>query len=38
VGGGAGTGVVLATSGSEVRLGEGHVILVRLNEPLILDR
>jgi hypothetical protein len=34
IGGGAGTGVVLATRGKEVRLGRGAVLVVRLAEPL----
>lgn len=33
-GGGAGTAAVLSTSGKEVRLGRGAVLLVRLSSPL----
>jgi len=38
IGGGAGTAVVLSTRGKDVRLGEGHVIIVRLNEPLTIEQ
>jgi hypothetical protein len=34
IGGGAGTGVVLATRGKEVRLGRGRVLAVRLASPV----
>ncbi len=37
-GGGAGTAVVLSTRGEEVRLGEGHVVLIRLTEPLVIEQ
>ena len=37
-GGGAGTAVVLSTRGEEVRLGEGHVVLIRLSEPLVIEQ
>lgn len=36
-GGGAGTAVVMATRGPEVRLGRGSVVLVRLARPITLD-
>ena len=38
VGGGAGTAVVLSTRGKDVRLGEGAIIVVRLSEPLVVNR
>jgi hypothetical protein len=38
VGGGAGTAVVLSTRGKDVRLGEGAIVVVRLSEPLVIDR
>lgn len=37
IGGGAGTAVVLSTRGKDVRLGEGHIIVVRLNAPLVVQ-
>jgi hypothetical protein len=37
-GGGAGTAVVLSTRGKEVRLGEGAQVVVRLTEPLVVER
>lgn len=36
VGGSAGTNVVLATSGKEVRLGQGAALTVELTEPLTI--
>jgi outer membrane lipoprotein SlyB len=38
VGGGAGTAVVLSTRGKDVRLGEGAIVVVRLSEPLVIER
>ena len=38
IGGGAGTAVVLSTRGKDVRLGEGAIIVVRLSEPLVVNR
>jgi hypothetical protein len=38
VGGGAGTAVVLSTRGKDVRMGEGAIVLVRLSEPLVINR
>ena len=38
VSGGAGTAVVLSTRGKDVRMGEGAIIVVRLNQPLQIDR
>jgi len=38
VGGGAGTAVVLSTRGKDVRMGEGALIVVRLDQPLLIDR
>ena len=38
VGGGAGTAVVLSTRGKDVRMGEGAIIVVRLDQPLLIDR
>ncbi|MCC7177108.1 MAG: hypothetical protein IT177_01850 [Acidobacteria bacterium] len=38
IGGGAGTAVVLSTRGKDVRLGEGHVIIVRLNEAVVIEQ
>lgn len=37
-GGGGGTAVVLSTRGKEVRLGRGAILLVRLTEPLTVNR
>ena len=36
IGAGAGTGVVLATSGEEVRMAAGSTVSVRLREPLVI--
>jgi hypothetical protein len=38
VGGGAGTAVVLSTRGKDVRMGEGSIVVVRLSEPLVINR
>lgn len=38
VGGGAGTAVVLSTRGKDVRMGEGAMVVVRLAEPLVVER
>jgi hypothetical protein len=38
VGGGAGTAVVLSTRGKDVRMGEGAIVVVRLSEPLVIER
>jgi len=38
VGGGAGTAVVLSTRGKDVRMGEGAILIVRLNAPLAVER
>jgi len=37
-GGGTGTAVVLSTRGKEVRLGEGALLVVRLTEPVTVER
>jgi hypothetical protein len=36
IGGGAGTGVVLATRGKDVRLGKGAALSVRLTAPVTI--
>ena len=37
-GGGAGTAVVLSKRGEDIRLGEGHVVMIRLSEPLVVEQ
>ena len=33
-----GTAVVLSTRGKDVRMGEGAIVVVRLTEPLVVER